>query len=42
MTKEQKMSLIFNKLSQESQGYILNMANMAKIAEDGALKKIKK
>ncbi|WP_158644476.1 hypothetical protein [Clostridium ihumii] len=39
MDRVEKMSLIFNKLSKESQYHILSMANMAKIAEAGVLKR---
>lgn len=42
MNEKEEMLLIFNKLSKDSQCYILNMANMAKIAENGALKNILK
>ncbi|WP_321835695.1 hypothetical protein [Clostridium butyricum] len=39
MNIEEQMSLVFNKLSKESQFYLLSLANMAKIAEAGALKR---
>lgn len=39
MNVQEEMSLIFNKLSKESQCYLLSLANMAKIAEDSAFKK---
>lgn len=40
MTAQDNMSFIFSQLSKDSQRYLLNMANMAKVAETGKEKEI--
>lgn len=40
MNKNENMALIFNKLSKDSQRYLLNMAIVAKVAEESVVKNI--
>lgn len=42
MREEENIILVFNQLSKESQLYLMNMANMARIAESSKQKELEK